>query len=225
MKVFVKLLLITTMQLSSAVRSEWSEKSLHPYDAIISLGRNCQIAYQLKINGLRHYALPFDCWNTSFQSLCALLRNKFAHFLDREHFVLRHDTEKKDVYVFNTLYGVVMRHDFRLNEQFLEDYEVIRATYERRIARFYEVLAQSRNALFVRNKSTKEEAVQLDALLAELFPHLNYTLLMLDDTPEFMHDWGFERIKNYYLRQPDPYVWKGDNQAWREIFLACGLSV
>jgi hypothetical protein len=32
-------------------------------------------------------------------------------------------------------------------------------------------------------------------------------------------------VQNYYLKQPRPYVWKGDSEAWKEIFSALGLKV
>jgi hypothetical protein len=53
-----------------------------PFDAIINLGRDCQIAYQMHTNGIREYALPFDKLITQFDSLCKLLENKFDGFME-----------------------------------------------------------------------------------------------------------------------------------------------
>ena len=40
-----------------------------PHDAIINLGGDCQVAYQMYVNGIRKYALPFDTLITPFDAL------------------------------------------------------------------------------------------------------------------------------------------------------------
>jgi len=211
---------------STVQTKEYANKSIAPFDAIISLGGNCQIAFQLNINGLRHYSLPFDYWITPFMSLYNLLENKFVHFLDKENFIFSPPNETSSSWVVDSLYGVIMIHDFKLDVDFLKDYEMVRAKFERRIDRFYTVLSKSNYVLFIRNWITKDEAIALDELLGRLFPHLSYRLVVLSSSEEsFSTDWGFDRIKNFYLRQPVPYVALGDNQAWKEIFINCGLTI
>ena len=51
-----------------------------------------------------------------------------------------------------------------------------------------------------------------------------FLFVALDGSDEIRKDWQIAGIRNYYLRQPDPYVWKGDHEAWKEIFHALGLQ-
>lgn len=50
-------------------------------------------------------------------------------------------------------------------------------------------------------------------------------LVALDGTQEIESDWQLEAVRNYYLRQPQPYIWIGDPEAWKEIFYALELDV
>jgi hypothetical protein len=52
-----------------------------------------------------------------------------------------------------------------------------------------------------------------------------FFLVILDNTQEIKTDWQPENMRNYYLRQPEPYTWKGDPQAWKEIFHDLGLAI
>jgi len=133
------------------------------YDAIINLGGNCQVAYQLKINGLRNYSLPFDYWNTPFNSLYLLLERRFTHFFDKNQFMLV--TTEHETYILQKEYGVIMRHDFQLNQHFLDDYDIFKEKFERRIERFFKEIETHNKILFIRNRITKQQAQQLDVLL------------------------------------------------------------
>lgn len=220
--IFLSLFLLP---LKSTYVNERENVPLTPYDAIINLGGNCQIAYQLHINGLRHYALPFDTWLTTCTTICSLLRHEFVGFLERENFVFVDAAEKRDKYVLDRRYGVRMIHDFRLDDKYLEDYENFAETYERRIKRFYDVIQKSTKVLFIRNCMSREEALILNKTLQECFKNLVYVLVVLGDTDEFLYDWQENHIRNFYLKQPVPYIWKGDNQAWQEILCACGFQL
>lgn len=193
-----------------------------PYDAIINLGGNCQPQYQLKINKLRRYALPFDHLITPFGSLYLLLISKFEDYLLPDNFVLK--TTDKEKYIEDVRYGTRLMHDLKLEENFLDDFASFKEKYERRIKRLYDILATSKKVLFIRQRITREQALQLDELLSQLFPHLEYLIVALDGTEEINTDWQLPRVKNFFLRQMDPYVWSGDNGAWKEIFVAVHIE-
>jgi len=196
------------------------------YDALINLGGNCQVSYQMRINGLRLYALPFDTLITPFKGLCALLEHKFKDFLHKDHLELRrnpNDPNDKG-YIVDTIYDVRMIHDFKLNEHFLDEYGGIKAKYDRRVERLLKLLETSERVLFIRLGITKDEAVVLTQLFNRLYPHLEYTLLAMATTEDIKENWTLPRVKNCYLKQPEPYVWRGDNEAWKKIFTDCGLE-
>lgn len=195
-----------------------------PYDAIINLGGDCQVAYQLYMTGLRKYALPFDSLITPYQALRDMLKNKFEGFMAQDNFKLE-GNEKGEKYILDKKYGTRLIHDFKLEEDFLKDYEETATKYIRRITRFLEVITISECPLFIRKIITKEQASELTNLLSTMRNGKPFLLLALDGTQEIAADWQLKEVCNYYLRQPQPYSWKGDSEAWKEIFLALNLQV
>lgn len=192
-----------------------------PYDAIINLGGDCQPAYQMHMHGIRYYALPFDKLITPFPALQNLLENTFDQFLEAENLELK--SSGKERYILDTRYDVRLLHDFPIQEDFLQEYESIKALYDRRITRFFTLIAESKRPLFIRKKITRAEAATLAATLRMLCKHKNFTLLVLDGAEEAKEDWCIDNVKNMHLKQPNPYVWKGDAAAWREVLSAVGL--
>ncbi len=201
------------------------DTSEQSFDAIINLGGDCQVAYQMQINGIRKYALPFDKLITPYASLHKLLENKFEGFMHPDNLELV--ITDKEKYILDKKYGTRLIHDFKLEEDFLKDYDSIKETYQRRIDRLFKVLKESKNPLVIRKIITKEQAVVLQNLLKHLRSGKPFILAALDGTEEMKTSWQLEdqEIQNFYLRQPAPYSWKGDNAAWKEIFVALGLPL
>lgn len=194
------------------------------YDAIINLGGDCQVAYQLYIHGLRKYALPFDSLITPYDSVQRMLENNFENFMAPDNFELVVN-ENGEKYIVDKKYGARLLHDFAMQKDFLKDYEEIAAKYLRRIERFLDLIATSEYPLFIRKRITKEQAVELRDLLFKMREGRLFLLVVLDGTQEMESDWCLEGIRNYYLRQPNPYSWKGDSEVWKEIFCKLELEV
>lgn len=197
-----------------------------PFDALIPLGGDCQLAHQMRINGLRKYALPLD-WSISCpEALIKVLENKFHNYLNKENLeFVESGTEK---YIREKQYGVTFIHEFKREKNFLDDYDIVKEKCDRRIERFFQVVEESKNPLFIRKRINKDQAIALAALIKDkLVPGKNFTLLALDSTTtsEIEKPWGHPNIVNYYVRQPDPYVWEGDHAAWKEIFTKVGLKL
>lgn len=197
--------------------------SVFAYDAIINLGGDCQVVHQLYINGLRQYALPFDTLITPYQTVRDLLLNRFEGFMEPENFEFR-ISEQGEKYILDTKYGSRWIHDFVMQEDFLKDYDAVADKYIRRIDRFLEILITSSYPLFIRKRITKEQAQELRDILENLRNGRPFLLVALDGTQEMKADWQLESVRNYYLRKAEPYTWKGDNQAWQEIFHDLGLK-
>ncbi len=194
-----------------------------PYDALINLGGDCQLAYQMKEHGLREYALPFDWLITPFDSLYKILENRFDGFLDIDNFELV-DTGTEE-YIRDKKYDTRWIHGFKVEENFLKDYDAIAQKGIRRIERFLRLLIESENPLFIRKRITQEQSRALADLLIVLRGNNNFTLLALDGNETAKEDWHIDNVVNFHLRQPDPYTWKGDPEAWREIFVAMQLPI
>lgn len=185
------------------------------YDEAISLGPNCQPAHQLRLNNLRCRAYPFDYNITPFNGLLKFLTWRGVNFLDFDKIVPIDSGEA--VVIQDLTYEITAVHDFLSLNQFFTEYEQFKAKYDRRVKRFFEVLDSNKRILFVRKYMIYEEAVLLDHILRVYYPHLSYTILALGHTEEAKNDWQLERVRNFYLRELEPFFWAGDDVAWKEI--------
>jgi len=197
--------------------------TIQAYDALVNLGGDCQPAAQMYFHGIREYALPFDALITPCESLPQILEEQFSDFLNIENLSL--ETYNDDKYILDKKYNIRLIHDFTLEENFLDNYEAIKEKYERRIKRLFTILEQSESILFIRKGIMREQAELLESTIVSLYPDLDFIILALDGTEEIKKPWGLERVINRFLRQPDPYVWKGDPQAWKALFLEMGLEL
>lgn len=197
------------------------------YDAIINLGGDCQVAYQLKLHGLRYYALPFDTWITPYTSLELLLKNSCKGFLEPSNFIEKVDQKdgKEYTYILDQRYGVRLIHNGATLEKFFANFPDFSQTIERRIQRLFDLVNCSTCPLFIRKTITKDQAIALKDLLSQLRRGRPFMLLALDSTDTEISNYQEFQLCYYYLRQPSPYSWKGDPEAWREIFINIGLSI
>lgn len=192
-------------------------KAQQPFDVIISLGGDCQVAYQLSVNGLSKHTLPFDSMLISYESLVDMLGCKFSGFMNPENigFMVNANGEKS---LCDERYGTRLFHDFNPQDDFLKNYTIISSKYLRSIDLFINLVVTAHYPLFIRKTISKKQAIELKNLLAEMRDGRPFLLVCLDDTQEIQSDWQLADVRNYYLQQPEPYTWKGDEQAWKEIF-------
>lgn len=187
------------------------------YDEVVSLGERCQGAIQIEHNGLRKLAYPFDWLVSPVESVAAFIINEGTHFLDPDKLLYNgvYPGNPPYYHVIDTHYGFELYHDLKGPED-RANYDAVKAKYDRRIKRFFDLLRSNKRVLFVRTRITRDETVYLDNIIHTLYPQLDYTLLALSNTDDFKTDWGLPRIRNYYL----PIIfanWEGDYDRWKEI--------
>ncbi len=147
------------------------------YDAIYSLGRNCLPALQLQKNGLRTFSGVLD-WmvSDSLSDVNRLLKKRFAGFMDFGdlEFVTYDVPFPANLYVKDKKYNIVSAHDFPVHintTAHLASYEDVKATYLRRIERFFYKLEHSKHILFVRTLASYEETAELERILRKMIKH------------------------------------------------------
>lgn len=194
------------------------------YDDVVSLGYGCQVAWQLQIHGYRKQAYPFDWLRTSFESLFSFIYNKGANFLDLDKINVLGPYLGDPVYlqVVDMVYGIQSFHDFESRNP-LGNYQDVKSKYDRRVKRFFQLLATKKKILFVREGLTRAQVEQLDFLIHQLYPSLNYTILAVSENEEFRIPWGLNRISNFYLSQTTEN-WMGDPEQWKQILSHFSLS-
>lgn len=185
-------------------------------DAIVNLGGDCQTAYQLSINGLRQYALPFDSLITPYDSLKSMIENNFDGFLNLENFRLSIN-ENQEKFILDLKYKTRIFHDFRLDRFFFKDYKSFRDKYQRRISRFLTLLDNSVCPIFFRLQINKLQTIELRNLLEIRRNKKPFLLVVLSSDENFKEDWELEGVRNFYLTS-DKNSWMGDNDAYKQIF-------
>jgi len=186
-----------------------------PYDQVVGLGFGCQVAHQLEENGVRKLAYPFDWFHTPFDGLAWFIVNQGKEFLNADKLIVAgpYPGDPVHLQVGEIVYGIVSYHDFLSN---MSNYVEIKAKYDRRIKRFFDLLNSDQRVLFVSQSYTRMQIENLDGVLQILYPNLSYTLVAINSTPEYMDSWELDRIENFYMEET-PGDWRGNTPRWKEI--------
>jgi len=201
----------------------------------ISLGWNCQVAANLRDNNLRSYSFPFDWNQTSYEGLCALIRNHFQDLLNPTYLIYKAPNAAG---VFNTKYNVALSHAFptyirddgirTVIEQYLDFLPGVTATYQRRIERFYDACKMADHVYFIRLGSErwrydtyigKHNVTELRDILQIAFPHGNWHLVVVHNNPEYQEDWHIPKVVNIHM----PTIVGDTHAEWQHVLTILGL--
>jgi len=208
-----------------------------PSRVCVSLGEVCSPAIALRTFNLRQAAYPFDWIISRTPCLFTTLRQDFGFFLAEPYLRVRSDNHgviNKDglefVHDFPTINYVgtdlekedwiketVLRADWK---QYLPD---VQKKYARRIERFRSLCTSNKKVYFIRHfGTTRSEAIQIRNLIKQLYPSLDFILVVIHNNyAEFAYPWGEENIRNYYFNdQIDGWE---DVAQWKRIFESLGL--
>ncbi|WP_433943106.1 DUF1796 family putative cysteine peptidase [Paenibacillus sp. SN-8-1] len=190
------------------------------YDAVFSLGANCQTAYQLRRLNLRKAAGPLDWFiSGSHSGLIAVLRNRFEDFMKLEH--LKLVGQFKTCYcIKDEKYGIFSYHDFPVKlppDRWADAYPDFHDRLVRRQERFLHAVSMLEHILFVRLNCTPDEALQLQQILSDLTTH-RFTLLIVNTRQEAIQEIRpkFEHgIVTAELSKGSD--WRGDDRGWEQL--------
>jgi hypothetical protein len=179
----------------------------------VSLGADCTIAHHLNHNELRAEAYPFDWIMTQNEdTFISLIDNNFIYLMDPRYL------KPVGAFVQNTYYNLYFSHDWPPQE-FEENLKEVQMKYARRIQRFNALDRYKGKVYFIRGAFNhggiyqaipKNELIyqiiqhdhlaidyprakKIKAALDRKFPHLNFTLVIINvfehgDLPEVMID-------------------------------------
>ncbi len=184
------------------------------YDQIVSLGRACQPAYQLRrLTGVKA-AHVFDWIITQDEGLIRWIETDLDGFFSRDRLVA-----DQDGVVIDEPTGTQFIHEFPPGAELETAHSENVGRFAMLVERWRDLLASDQRILFVRQhgwgNDARAVALRLRETIAAQAPRLRFDLLYL--TPDEQGDWGEPGIINRLLRQPEPYEWTGDDDAWREI--------
>lgn len=144
------------------------------YDFVAVIGHFCGTATYLRRHFLRRASGPLD-WNGEAPSglvgQAELIRDDFKSFMKIENLTKldhpegEHEDMKNDYYRDEAT-GILLYHDFQAGIPLAEAFPKARATYDRRISRFYQMTAESRRTLLVYH--TRSEHLTDEKVMAAL---------------------------------------------------------
>lgn len=190
------------------------------FDAIFSLGYNCQVAAQLRKNKLRHAAGPWDWFNfASTHEFCKVIQSQFSDFMLRDNLDI-YGKSANCYYVRDKQSSCLSFHDFKNNPEKLPlyDYPAFRERLDRRIERFNRCLNSEVKTLLVRIIPHIKDAETIDRAIRETYSNPNVSLLFikLSSSPGIVALPSFsDRV---LIKQiPKGPTWEGDSEAWKTI--------
>lgn len=186
------------------------------YDHVISLGRACQPAHQIRrILGIAT-AHVFDWIITTDPGLLTLVDTNLDGLFSRD---------KLGVGTGNCIVHLPtdtrFLHEFPRNGDIDAHYGQHDGRFAMLIERWRTVVASDARVLFVRQHAWAAEprtwALHLQTSLRRRGPRLTFELLYLTNDPLDDLPWGLDGIVNRHLTQPEPYRWEGDDAAWERL--------
>lgn len=122
------------------------------FNNFISLGYFCEVAEDLEKMGLRNTSSPFDWCITDFSKNIELIENRFDDFMAYDN--LAQSVEDRDHYE-DTKYNDFFFHDFTKYKSLSDQYDMVKAKYDRRIKRFLKNIESA--TLFIRYISNEQK--------------------------------------------------------------------
>lgn len=152
------------------------------YDAVFSLGSNCQTAYQLRRISLRQEAGPLDWFvSKNIDQLIRLIEARFAGLMDRDN--LERISAFRTCYcVRDTRYGILSYHDFPITERAADwalAYPEFKSKLCRRMDRMLHAWETGEKILFVRVNGGHDDCDRLYYSLKKLVKH-SFDLIVID---------------------------------------------
>ena len=165
---------------------------------IISLGSSCSISYNLKLLGKRKESLPFDWIRVSrMSSVNNMIETQFQELWNKKHYIFKksssdfflqddlHGETKKEVNIYyHDSYLINFYHDFNKDTDFNISFEDFTIKYKRRVNRFFKIIADSEEIIFVReqikpNHISNSDIEKFINLIQNINPKLNFKLLII----------------------------------------------
>jgi len=121
------------------------------YDLAIPIGGSCSTSEAMRAAGLQFATLPLD-WTggPTFRAKVDLICADFARWMTKSGLHPLPATKfSRDIYMKDDVLGFTFNHDFSYGVPFDEDYERVKAKFDRRIRRLYELIGKSKRILIV----------------------------------------------------------------------------
>jgi hypothetical protein len=186
------------------------------YDQVVSLGKGCQPAHQIRrLIGIAS-AHVFDWIVTTDGGLVTHIESGLDGF-----FALDRLGAGPSGVIVDVATGTQFIHEFPKGRELPAQHAEHAGRIAMLAARWRELLGSDQRVLFVRmhmdDEAPRASAERLRDAIAGRAPRLRFTILYLTDDPADEIAWGTAGIINRHLKQPEPYTWEGDDAAWEAL--------
>ena len=196
------------------------------YDNYVSLGRNCEAAFQFRRLLGRDVAYYFSWLVTPFEALIAVIGDDFAGTYRKENLQVTADSDM----ILDTGTGLKYHSAFRKElgrtlsgPRFAELYAESARKYAFLAQRFRDLAGSANRVLyFVKTdeEGVRGKAVRLRELLAARYPAHDFTLVIVQEQGRGEDDWREPAIRNRYVERFAPVSRANDGHvpSWDRIF-------
>jgi hypothetical protein len=186
----------------------------------ISLGANCISASIIRDLKLNDMAFPLNWVITPSKSLLNLFINDFRNYFEKANLILGGPGAPSFIGVFDSLYDIHSRHDFKEGVDFLSQYDDIKKKYDRRVERLYKLMNSDKKIYFLRfSDLTKKQASDLINIISKKFPKLSFEIIYISIDIKDKKPWDLDLVKNYFIKDEEKY----DQNPYIQCFLDAGL--
>ena len=148
------------------------------WDAVISVGGTCQVAYQIKRAGLRAFSGPFDwLFSTEPDMVTEALDKDFDGWLLKEN-LHEEPSQSECRKIFDDKYHTIHQHIFPADRTYEESYDDVKTIVDRRVGRFLSFKEGDKDILFVRTNLTPDQAKAMGEVVSRRYGPNAYLLVV-----------------------------------------------
>ena len=152
-------------------------------DFLLSIGKHCRPAIQLRNNDLRYFASPLD-WigGYTLDILLKLYKNNFENFFTNYKIDYDKTAAPDSIWVEDTYYDIFDMHHFKKDkniDDYLPEFRNMMKKRADRLKKYFESLSSV--VLVAERDETKEEMIDFLHSFSILYPNLNIRLINVRD--------------------------------------------
>ena len=212
---------------------------LDSFSDYVSLGNNCEVAFQFR-RVLQGDSSSFFSWNvTSLSALSSLLQSRFSGILDWSQIDCRSDAELIDDPSHNYKFHSPFRSIQDKSDEIIHAAQVeYKHKVDHLLTKLYKQGEESSRVLYIYKHDGLETGEELRGMLANIVTALtdiagygNFSFVVVQHEDRREPDWGDNVVKNRYLKRLAPWSDATDGHvfSWDAIFrefpYSTGLSL
>ena len=192
---------------------------------MVSLGRACEVAFQIRMHSNKTDSDFFDWLITPFDGLMEALRSNLDGLLEADELYLQADKN----FVNNKRTGIQYGHVFMRDEShnipdtFLEDLPRVREKFDYLKAKFFSNAKSEGPICFIRRDINSSQAKILEEQLEAMFPSLDFKLACVNAEDVGLGDTNSPRIIDLRIVN-SAHDGLGFPEPWAEALTGAGLT-